>query len=64
MYLKTKAQVNIGNETGANLWSSKHSKTYVLSNRYYGSNHGGNNQGKPRKDPFSSGNFVKGVIYI
>ena len=64
MYLKTKAQVNIGNETGANLWSSKYSKTYVLSNRYYGSNHGGNNVGKPRKDPFSSGNFVKNVIYI
>ena len=64
MYLKTKAEVNVGNETGMNLWSCKYSKTYILNNKYYGKNHGGQNEGKVRKDPFSSGNFVKTVIYV
>ena len=64
MYLKSKAILNVGNETGMNLWSSRFSKTYILGNKRYGSNHGGINEGKIRKDPFSSGNFVKNVIYI
>ena len=64
MYLKSKAIVNIGNETGMNLWSTRFSKTYILGNKRYGSNHGGINEGKIRKDPFSSGNFVKNVIYV
>jgi len=64
MYLKSKAVVNVGNETGMNLWSTRFSKTYILGNKRYGSNHGGVNEGKIRKDPFSSGNFVKNVIYI
>ena len=64
MYLKSKAQINIGNETGMNLWSSRYSKTYILGNRKYGANHGGINEGKIRKDPFSSGNFLKNIIYV
>jgi hypothetical protein len=64
MYLKCNAVVNIGNETGMNLWSSKYSKTYILSHKYYGKIHGGANEGKIRKDPFSSGNFVKNIVYI
>lgn len=64
MYLKANAELNIGNETGLNLWSTRYSKTVVLGNKYYGLNHGGVNQGKPRKDPFSSGNFIRNVIYI
>jgi hypothetical protein len=64
MYLKSKAILNVGNETGMNLWSTRFSKTYILGNKRYGSNHGGVNEGKIRKDPFSSGNFVKNVIYV
>ena len=64
MYLKCNAEVNIGNETGMNLWSSRYSKSYILSHKYYGKIHGPNKEGKPRKDPFSSGNFVKSVTYV
>lgn len=64
MYLKSKAIVNVGNETGMNLWSSRFSKTYILSHTRYGKIHGGINEGKIRKDPFSSGNFIKNIIYI
>lgn len=64
MYLKCNALVNIGNETGMNLWSSRYSETYILSHKYYGKIHGGTNQGKIRKDPFSSGNFVKNIAYL
>lgn len=64
MYLKTRASMNFGNETGMNIWSARYSKTFILNNRYYGSNHGGKNEGKPRKDPFSSGNFVRNINYI
>ena len=64
MYLKCKAKVNIGNETGMNLWTAKYSDSYVLKHNFYGSIHGGKNQGKPRKRPFKSGNFVKKINYI
>ncbi len=64
MYLKSKASINIGNETGMNLWSTRFSPTYILSHTHYGKIHGGVNQGKLRKDPFSSGNFIKNVNYI
>jgi|TARA_R100000030_G_scaffold43373_2_gene32727 hypothetical protein len=64
MYIKTQAKVNIGNETGMMLWGAKYSETYVLGNKVYGSNHGGKNEGKPRKRPFKSGNFVKKVNYL
>ena len=47
-----------------NLWTSKYSKTYVIGNRYYGPNHGGMNEGKIRKRPFKSGNFIDGVKYL
>lgn len=63
-YLKTRASINVGNETGMNLWTARYSSTYILYNRKYGSNHGGVNEGKIRKDPFSSGNFIKNVTYI
>jgi hypothetical protein len=64
MYLKCNAEVNVGNETGMNLWSSRYSKSYILSHKYYGKIHGPKNEGKPRKDPFSSGNYVKTVTYV
>lgn len=62
--LKINAEYNFGNETGMNLWTSKYSKTYVIGNRYYGPNHGGMNEGKIRKRPFKSGNFIDGVKYL
>ena len=62
--LKVNAVYNFGNETGMNLWTAKYSKTYVLNNKYYGPLHGGKNEGKLRKRPFKSGNFVNGVSYL
>ena len=64
MYLRCKARVNIGNETGMALWGAKYSDTYILGNKVYGSNHGGKNEGKPRKRPFKSGNFVRKINYL
>jgi len=64
MYIKSKAIVNVGNETGMMLWGAKYSNTFVLGNKVYGSNHGGVNEGKPRKRPFKSGNFVDRVNYL
>jgi hypothetical protein len=64
MYLKSRASINIGNETGMNLWSTRFSPTYILNHTHYGKIHGGTNEGKVRKDPFSSGNFIKNVIYV
>tara|TARA_R100000773_G_C4218230_1_gene116723 strand:- start:643 stop:1572 length:930 start_codon:yes stop_codon:yes gene_type:complete len=62
--LKINAEYNFGNETGMNLWTPKYSKTYVIGNKYYGPIHGGKNQGKIRKRPFKSGNFIDGVKYL
>lgn len=64
MYLKCQAIVNIGNETGMALWGAKYSDTYILGNKVYGPNHGGKNEGKLRKRPFKSGNFVNKVNYL
>ena len=61
---KVNAKYNFGNETGMNLWTPKYSETYVIGNKYYGPVHGGNNEGKVRKRPFKSGNFVNRVIYL
>ena len=63
-YLKVNAKYNFGNETGMNLWTPKYSKTYVIGNKYYGPLHGGKNEGKIRKRPFKSGNFVDKVNYL
>jgi len=62
--LKINAKYNFGNETGMNLWTPKYSQTYVLGNKYYGPLHGGVNEGKIRKRPFKSGNFVNEVSYL
>tara|TARA_B100001094_G_scaffold333301_1_gene410490 strand:- start:10265 stop:11194 length:930 start_codon:yes stop_codon:yes gene_type:complete len=62
--LKINAKYNFGNETGMNLWTSKYSPSFVLQHKYYGKIHGGKNEGKPRKAPFSSGNFVEGIKYL
>ena len=62
MYLKCKAKLNVGNETGLNEWSSKYSPSYLLANEYYGPI--SNKPGKPRKDPWSSGNFVRTSKYM
>ncbi len=62
--LKVKANVNFGNETGMSLWTSKYSKSYVLGHTKYTAIHGKEFEGKTRKNPFSSGNFIKGVIYL
>jgi len=64
MYLRTKAEVNIGNETGMTLWCAKYSDTFVLGNKFYGPVHGKELQGKPRKDPFKSGNFINKINYL
>ena len=64
MYLKCQAIVNVGNETGMALWGAKYSDTYVLGNKVYGPNHGGKNEGKLRKRPFKSENFVNKVNYL
>lgn len=62
--LKSKAFVNIGNETGMNLWTSKYSQCYVLQNLHYGSFHGEHLAGKIRKKPFKTGNFVPKINYV
>ena len=62
--LKVKADVNFGNETGMSLWTSKYSKSYVLGHTKYTAIHGKEYEGKTRKNPFSSGNFIKGVVYL
>ena len=59
--LKINADVNYGNETGMNLWTTKYSETYILNNKTYGPIHGSNRE---RKRPFKSGNFVEGVKYL
>tara|TARA_R100001015_G_C4594788_1_gene150043 strand:- start:8 stop:937 length:930 start_codon:yes stop_codon:yes gene_type:complete len=64
MYLKCQATINVGNETGMTLWGAKYSDTYILGNKIYGPNHGGKNEGKPRKRPFKSGNFVNKINYL
>ena len=62
--LKINANYNFGNETGMNLWTPKYSKTYVIGNKYFGPVHGGKNEGKLRKRPFKSGNFINRVEYL
>ncbi len=62
--LKTKADVNFGNETGMSLWTAKYSKSYVLGHTTYTQIHGGNYLGKKRKRPFKTGNFVKEIVYL
>tara|TARA_B100000902_G_scaffold184142_1_gene176749 strand:+ start:11704 stop:12636 length:933 start_codon:yes stop_codon:yes gene_type:complete len=62
--LKINANYNFGNETGMNLWTPKYSKTYVIGNKYFGPVHGGKNEGKLRKRPFKSGNFINKVEYL
>lgn len=64
MYLRCNATVNVGNESGTTLWCSKYSDTYVLGNKNYGPLHGKHLDGKSRKDPFKSGNFVERVNYM
>ena len=64
MYLRCKAKVNVGNETGMTLWGAKYSDTYVLGNKFFGPVHGAELNGKPRKDPFKSGNFVNKINYL
>ena len=64
MYLKTNAVVNVGNESGMTLWGAKYSPTYALSHKTYGKIHGKELDGKPRKDPFKTGNFVELINYI
>ena len=64
MYLRCKAKVNVGNETGMTLWCAKYSDTYVLGNKFYGPVHGAELNGKPRKDPFKSGNFINKINYL
>ena len=62
--LKINAKYNFGNETGMNLWTPKYSKTYVIGNKSYGPVHGGKNEGKLRRRPFKSGNFINKVEYL
>jgi len=62
--LKVKAKVNFGNETGMSLWTAKYSKNYVLSHTNYTAIHGKENEGKPRKRPFKTGNFVENIVYL
>lgn len=62
--LKTKAIVNLGNESGMNLWTAKYSKTYILGNQYYGKIHGERLEGKRRKRPYKSGNYVSACTYV
>ena len=64
MYLRCNAKLNVGNETGMTLWVSKYSKTYVLGNEIYGHIHGGEKEGKTRKNPFRSGNFIRNINYL
>ena len=62
--LKINAKYNFGNETGMNLWTPKYSKTFVIGNKSYGPVHGGKNEGKLRRRPFKSGNFINKVEYL
>lgn len=62
--VKTKAIVNLGNETGMNLWTSKYSECFVLGNTHYGPGHGGDWKGKVRSRPFKTGNYVEQINYI
>ena len=39
MYIRHKALVNIGNETGMTLWNAKYTETYVLGNQTFGAIH-------------------------
>lgn len=64
MYLRCQAKVNVGNETGMTLWGAKYSDTYVLGNKFFGPVHGAELNGKPRKDPFKSGNFINKINYL
>lgn len=64
MYLRTNAIVNVGNESGMTLWCAKYSDTFVLGNKFYGPLHGERLNGKPRKDPFKTGNFVDKITYL
>ena len=64
MYLRCQAKVNVGNETGMTLWCAKYSDTYVLGNKFYGPVHGTELNGKPRKNPFKSGNFINKINYL
>jgi len=64
MYIKCNADMNVGNESGMNLWCAKYSNTFVLGNKNYGPLHGAHLDGKPRKDPFKSGNFVNKINYM
>jgi len=64
MFLKTRAKINIGNETGTNLWSSKYSLSYILGHKRYGKIHGALLENTVRKNPYKSGNFVRKINYI
>ena len=64
MFLKTKAMVNIGNETGTNLWSAKYSTSYILGHKKYGKIHGARLENTTRKNTYKSGNFVRKINYI
>ena len=64
MYLKCKAKLNVGNETGMILWASKYSPSYALGHKFYSKIHGPESDGKPRKNPFQTGNFVKTINYL
>ena len=46
------------------IWTPKYSKTYVIGNKSYGPVHGGKNEGKLRRRPFKSGNFINKVEYL
>ena len=62
--LKTKALVNLGNESGMNLWTARYSDTYILGNQYYGKIHGERLEGKRRERPYKSGNYITGCTYV
>ena len=56
--------VNIGNETGTNLWSAKYSTSYILGHKKYGKIHGARLENTTRKNTYKSGNFVRKINYI
>ena len=62
--LKTRAIVNLGNESGMNLWTARYSTSYILNNKYFGPIHGAHLDGKKRERPFKSGNYVTGCVYL
>ena len=62
--LKTRAIVNLGNESGMNLWTARYSTSYILNNKYFGPIHGAQLDGKKRERPFKSGNYVTGCVYL